>query len=270
MVLLASAALCAQTPPSSAQQDSNPKPQLPQSDVHPGDTQPPKEPPPSPGTTLRGEIEAGLKAQPACRGDYHPCALTSHEKLEMFEKKSYSPYTFFNAAFDAGYSQITGDDYGPGVNGVAKRYGANLADTESRSFFQTYLFSSLFHQDPRYHRIGRGGLFYRAAYAASRVIIGRTDSGGSTLNWPEFLGVAATVTLGNAYYPERDRGPGRTISRGFGSIGSDATTQIMREFWPDVRRVLRRHEPKSVQRIEEKISSMSNSTRNSNGSSNDN
>ncbi len=230
---------------------------MPQSDVSPSDNLPPREPPPSPGATLKEEIEAGIKAQPACLGGYQPCVLTSREKLRMFERKSYSPFTFVNAAFDALYSQISGDDYGPGMRGVAKRYGANLADTEARSFFQTYLFSSLFHQDPRYHRVARGGLFYRASYAASRVLIGRTDDGRSTLNWPEFLGVAATVTLGNAYYPEQDRGPIRTLSRGFGSIASDAGTEVMREFWPDVRRVLHRHEPKSVQRIEQKISAMS-------------
>lgn len=268
-VWLCSLASLAQTPAQHPAAKPNPQPssseetQLPQGDVKadtkPADTAPPTEPPPSPGASLKEEIEAGVKAQPACFGDYHPCTLTSREKLRMFERKSYSPFTFANAAFDAGYSQISGDNYGPGMKGVAERYGANLADTEARSFFQTFLFSSIFRQDPRYHRVGRGGLFYRASYAASRVLIGRSDDGRSTLNWPEFLGVAATVTLGNAYYPDADRGTIRTINRGFGSIGSDAATEIMREFWPDVRKVLRRHEPKSVQRLEQKISGMTNS-----------
>lgn len=251
-----------QPTPKPMQPGSSADAQLPQgdskADTKPADTEPPKEPPPSPGASLKEEIEAGMKAQPACYGDYRPCTLTSREKLRMFERKSYSPFTFANAAFDAAYSQISGDHYGPGMKGVAQRYGANLADAEARSFFQTFLFSSLFHQDPRYHRVGRGGVFYRASYAASRVLIGRTDDGRSTLNWPEFLGVAATVTLGNAYYPEQDCGPVRTLSRGFGSIGSDATTEIMREFWPDVRKVLRRHEPKSVRRIEQKVTSLAN------------
>jgi len=207
-----------------------------------------------------------MKAQPTCPGDYHPCVLTSREKLRMFEKKSYSPFTFLNAGFNAAYSQVTGDNYGPGMSGMGKRYGANLADTESRSFFQTYLFSSLFRQDPRYHRIGRGGLFYRASYAASRVFVGRTDDGGSTLNWPEFLGVAATVTLSISYYPGQDRGPVQTISRGFGSVASDAGTEVMREFWPDMRRVLRRHEPQSMRRMENKISWLTNSTNSSDAS----
>jgi hypothetical protein len=157
------------------------------------------------------------------------------------------------------------------MSGVAERYGANLADTEARSFFQTFLFSSLFHQDPRFHRVPNGGMFYRASYAASRVLIGRTDDGRSTLNWPEFLGVAATVTLGNAYYPEVDRGPGHTISRGLGSLVSDAGTNVLREFWPDVRRVLRRHEPKSVQHIQEKITSLTMpQSKDASGSSPDN
>jgi hypothetical protein len=245
------------TPPAQPPAKSTPaQSQMPQADVKPADNEPPKEPPPSPGATLKEGIEAGMKAQPACMGDYHPCVLTSHQKLRMFERKSYSPFTFLNAAFSAGYSQISGDTYGPGMRGVGKRYGANLADAEASSFFQTYLFSSVFHQDPRYHRIGTGGLLYRASYAASRVLIGRKDDGRSTLNWPEFLGVAATVTLANAYYPDHDCGVGRTLSRGFGSIASDAGTEVMREFWPDVRRILHRHEPKSMQRIEQKITAL--------------
>ncbi|MBV8205330.1 MAG: hypothetical protein JO041_00940 [Acidobacteria bacterium] len=225
----------------------------PERDARPVEPARPRELPPAPEAGLRGEIEAGVKAQPQCAPAYHPCALTRREKLRMFEKQAHSPYTLVDGVLGAAYSQITGDDYGPGVQGMAKRLGANLADAESRSFFQTFMFSTIFRQDPRFHRLQQGGILYRAAYAASRVAFGRTDAGRSAVNWPEFFGTAATVTLGNAYYPERDRGAGRTLSRTFGSIASDAETNITREFWPDIRRLLRRHEPKSVQRIENRI-----------------
>lgn len=249
IVLMLCAMACAQAA-SPAGQDSSrpaPKPQLPQADALPA----------SPGATLKEEIEAAVRTEPACNANFSPCVLTTREKFRLFERKSYSPLTFVNAAFDAGWSQISGDTYGPGMEGVAKRYGANLADTESRTFFQTFLFSSMFGQDPRYHRLGNGGLLYRATYAASRVAVGRSDSGHPAWNVPEFLGVAATEALANAYYPDRDCGFGRTMSRIVGSFASDAGTNVLREFWPDIRARLRKHEPQSIQKLDNRIGSLS-------------
>jgi hypothetical protein len=209
--------------------------------------------PPAPSATLKTEIEQGIKAQPPCDSERYPCRLTPRQKFNIFLHRTYSPYTFFDAGVNAAWSQWTGEPYGEGWGGFAKRYGANLADGEARAFFQTFLLSTAFGQDPRYHRMGRGPLFYRAAYAVSRVLIGRTDDGRNTFNAPEFLGTAMTISLSNLYHPRQDRGFGRGVSIMIGSIGSDASSNILREFWPDVRRILQRHEPKSVQKLEQKV-----------------
>ncbi len=211
--------------------------------------------PNSPGATLTEQVKQGVLAEAPCRGLY-PCELTERQKFHRFVKRSYSPYTFAGAAFDAAYSQFTGEDYGEGIGGFGKRYGANLADGEARSFFQRYFYSSLFRQDPRYRRIDQGAFLFRASYAASRVFIGRSDSGSAVFNFPELLGVATSSTLSNAYYPQRDRSVGRTVSRGFGDLVSDAGSNLLQEFWPDMRRMLRRHEPRVVKRLEQKVSAM--------------
>jgi hypothetical protein len=64
---------------------------------------------------------------------------------------------------------------------------------------------------------------------------------------------AATRSLENSYYPEHDRGFGETIGRFVGSIGSDATSNLLREFWPDIKRIFRKHEPQKIKTIEEKF-----------------
>jgi hypothetical protein len=112
---------------------------------------------------------------------------------------------------------------------------ATLADTESRRFIQTFLLSTLLHQDPRYFRSGKKGLIPRSWYAATRVLVTRDDDGDSTFNTSEFLGTLLTSSLQNAYYPDSDRGFPNTLTRFVGALGSDATTNMIREFWPDVR-----------------------------------
>jgi hypothetical protein len=210
----------------------------------------------TPAPALRSQMQAGIQAPPPCTPVSQPCFLTTQQKFTRFLKRTYSPYTFAGAAFDAGYSQLTQEDYGHSWAGFGKRYGANLADGESRSLFGMFIYASLFHQDPRYHPISDGDVAYRFSYAASRVLVGRTDSGGRQFNFPELLAAASSSALSNAYYPQRDRGVGRTISRTFGDILSDAGSNVLREFWPDIRRVLKRHEPERIQRMERKFNAM--------------
>ena len=199
------------------------------------------------------EIESAIRLQAPCTPRQARCALTAQQKFMLFVHRSYSPYTFISALFDTTYTHFTHETYGSGMEGFGQRYGATLADGESRSLLQTYLLSSLFHQDPRYHRLGKGNAFYRAAYASSRVFVGRTDDGRNAFNWPEMLGSVASSGVSNLYYPDRERGWDHTFSRAIGGVVSDAGTEVIREFTPDMKKWFRRHEPKSVQKVQDKI-----------------
>jgi hypothetical protein len=205
---------------------------------------------------LKNGVGSAITSQPPCVVEQMPCRLTSHQKLQLFVKRSYSPYTFTSAAFDSMNSQWMNEKYASGMEGFARRAAANLADGETRSLFQTYIYSSLFHQDPRYHRLGTGNVLQRAAYAASRVFVGRTDAGGNAFNSPGILGALTTSAISNLYYPERDTGVGRTFNRALGGLGSDAGTYVLREFWPDIKSFFRRHESTAVRKMDDRMSAM--------------
>lgn len=181
--------------------------------------------------------------------------LSSRQKFNLFLKRTYSPYTFADTAANATWAQITGQwyEYGGGMQGWGKRFGATLADTEGRSFIQNFALSSLLHQDPRYFPAKQRGLIPRSWYAATRVLVIRRDNGQSTFNSSEVLGTLFASSLENAYYPEHDRGFPETMSRFVGAIGSDATSNLLREFWPDIKRIFRKHEPEKMKEIEDKI-----------------
>lgn len=143
--------------------------------------------------------------------------------------------------------------YGGGLQGWAKRYGATLAGTESRRFIQTFALSTILHQDPRYFPSRQRKLVSRVWYSATRVVVTKNDSGDSTFNSSEILGALFTSALQNSYYPRHDRNFGDTMNRFGGALSSDAITDIVREFTPDMKRLFRKHAPKKVLKIEEKL-----------------
>jgi hypothetical protein len=196
-------------------------------------------------------VEAG--ALPNAPSAYTP--LSRHCKLELVLRQTYSPYTFASAAFDATWAQMWAQwpQYGGGMQGWGKRLGATLADTESRRFIQNFVLASMLHEDPRYFPSGKQGLISRGWYAATRVLVTRDDYGRNVFNQSEFLGASITSSLQDAYYPRPDRTLGATLNRFMGSLSSDATTNILKEFTPDLKRLFHKHCPPSIQRFEARM-----------------
>ncbi len=186
-------------------------------------------------------------------GPYLP--LTTHEKFHHFVHHAYSPYTIVGAMYDATYAQAVGDpwEYGGGMPGWGKRFGAAMAGTETRGFLGTFLFPTLFHQDPRYFAMYHGPLLKRAFHAAGRVLIIHADDGHRTFNSSGLLTIAFTQALSTAWTPEGQRTVGVTFSRMAGAVQGDATSYLLREFTPDLQRLFRRFAPKKVKQIEQKI-----------------
>lgn len=205
----------------------------------------------SPLSSAVAEKEAPVAVEPVETSYYTP--LSSRQKLHIFMQQTYSFYTFANTAFDAGWAQMTDDwpAYGQGMEGYGKRYGALLANHEAGSFFENFLFPAVLRQDPRYFRMGPGhSLFARMPYAASRVLVTRSDSGRHTFNSSLLLGLLFVDSLTNAYYPRPQRGFGETMSRFGGSVLSSAETNLLREFMPDMMRIFHRHEPEKLKQLE--------------------
>lgn len=184
---------------------------------------------------------------------YQP--LTPREKFHHFVHRAYSPYTFLDGMYTATYAQITGDpwEYGGGMEGWGRRFGAAMAGAETRSFFGTFLFPTLLHQDPRYFAMYHGSKPKRALHAFSRVVVVRADDGHNTLNTSGLLTIAFSEALATAWVPEGQRGAGVCFSRMAGALQGDATSYLLREFTPDLQRLFRRFAPKKVRQIQKKI-----------------
>lgn len=170
-----------------------------------------------------------------------PEPLSSDAKFQIFLRHTYSPSTFANAALSAGVSQAADSrsGYGQGFEGYAKRFGSSLADAETAVFFQKFALASLLRQDPRYFRAPERPAGERVGYALSRVVVTRNDDGSSGFNFSHVGGALISRSIANAYYPRDERTFGRTMRRWGTSLAVDAGLNVLREFWPDIKRKLR-------------------------------
>ena len=90
-------------------------------------------------------------------------------------------------------------------------------------------------------------VYKRQGYAISRVFVTRTDSGKSQFNYSEVLGSAIAAGISTTYHPASDR-TFSGVSGVWGTqVGSDTLTFVVKEFWPDIRRMLHKQPATSNQ-----------------------
>lgn len=180
---------------------------------------------------------------------------TQAEKFRTFIDEARSPLIFGAAGVNAGIMRETelGRLTPGGQPSLAALYQGALMQKESSAFFGKYLYPSLLKQDPRYYPSSSGSFLGRATYAASRILITRNDSGKRTLNTSYFLGVLTSVAITTAYRPYWMRSTSATFKTFGSTIGSDAGINLLHEFGPGIRQMLKGHMPKFVSRIEERI-----------------
>jgi hypothetical protein len=148
----------------------------------------------------------------------------------------FDPFTFGYLTIQAGLEHASNakPGYGQGLQGYAKRYGADLTDGFTNELFVVGVFPTLLHQDPRYIRKGQGGGLARAGYALSRILIARTDAGNRAFNFSEFGGNIVSGSISTAYYPKDERNVSGIFSRMGVQIGYDSLFNVLKEFYPDL------------------------------------
>jgi len=170
-------------------------------------------------------------------GDQPYSPISAKRKFKIATDDTIDGPSFLLAGVFAGLGQWQNNNpsFGQGVKGYFHRYATGLADQDVGNYLTEAVLPTVFHQDPRYFRRGHGSVMGRVGWAVSRTVVARNDSGKWMFNASEFLGNGMTAALGNAYYPD-ERGFGDTMQRMFTFIGTDAISQVLKEFWPDVKR----------------------------------
>jgi hypothetical protein len=165
--------------------------------------------------------------------------ITPKQKFTIAAKDSFDYPLVGLAAFIAAYGQLENShpEFGQGWAGYGRRVGTSYADQAIGNMMTEGIFPTLLHEDPRYFRRGYGSVWSRTFYAATRVFVTKTDAGGTRFNFSEVLGNATGTAISNAYYPD-DHTVGDNVEKLGQQIGIDAISQVLKEFWPDIKHKL--------------------------------
>jgi hypothetical protein len=164
--------------------------------------------------------------------------LTSKQKGVLAIRDVLDPFNFITIA---GYSAIAvavdpDSAYGPGFKGFAKLSGYGLAEDAQGEFFQTFLIASLFHQDPRYHRMPTASFKRRLWHAIEHTYVSQHDDGRKMPNYATLMTYPISAELSNLYVPGIQTDGRSTVKRIGIGIATDPAGAIVAEFLPDVAR----------------------------------
>jgi hypothetical protein len=166
--------------------------------------------------------------------------LTTAEKYHIAFEDSFDWPNFFLLAGYAAQAQVAagGFHHNGGLKGFGEYYARGVSDQIIGSYITDAILPSLLRDDPRYFRLGTGTFWRRTYYAASRIFVTRRDNGKSRFNITEIAGNIGVDAITTWYYPD-SQSASEGLERFGMQLGNDVISNILTEFWPDIKHRLR-------------------------------
>ncbi len=172
-----------------------------------------------------------------CLYPYVP--ISAKNKFEIAIGDAFDPGAVMFAALKGGTAQLLNSNrsFGQEAAGYSRYVGAAYANHVVGDMLTEGVYPSLLHQDPRYFRSGSGSISGRVWWAVSRVFWTQTDAGGTAFNYSRVLGASSSVAISSLYYANH-RTAERSATALGAQLGGTMATNVVKEFWPDIRRNL--------------------------------
>jgi hypothetical protein len=173
-----------------------------------------------------------------------PPPPTAKQSFIIATQNSFDYSSFIFVGITSLLAEGTGahEQLGKGVGGFWQYYWRGFVDKTDGNYLVIFALPTVFHQDERYYTMGKGGIWKRGLYAASRIAVTPDYHGHNTFNISELLGRGIAQGISISYYPSKSRTGGAIATKYGYAIGRDALTNVFREFWPDIAvHVLHRH-----------------------------
>lgn len=162
------------------------------------------------------------------------------ERWTWAAKTSAAPERFAGVAISSAYSTGLNQppEFGPTWAGYGKRVGVRLA-TGSLTTFMEAGAGGLWHEDPRYYRLGpQKGFKSRVGRVLAMSVMTRSVDGDLVPAYGRWIAIPSANVISNQWRPASERTAGRTLSRIPLAFSSQAISNAFTEFWPDIKRLV--------------------------------
>jgi hypothetical protein len=175
----------------------------------------------------------------------NPVPLTAAQKFQLGWRTITDPVAYITTAIAAGIQQGRNNypEFGQGVEGYAKRFGAQYANRVTSVVIERVVMQSIFRQDPRYFYKGTGSVGARALYAIGMAFVRKGDNGHWQPDYTDVLGGLAAGEISTLYYPSSSRPVRRLFDNVALGFSGRAARNLLHEF---VFRQVTTHVPKSA------------------------
>jgi hypothetical protein len=175
--------------------------------------------------------------------------LTPQGKLDYAVRRTLGPMALANRGVMAGLNQWQNkpEEWGQGWDAYARRYGYRMTRLAARNSIILGL-DLVMRTDQRFDRCDCQGFWPRTAHAFRRVVVARTDFGGETVNAARIAGAYVPAAIAYRLYPERYHTATRVLYSGSIYLAWRGVANMVREFWPEIHRVIRIGPPPDSQR----------------------
>lgn len=168
--------------------------------------------------------------------------MTQEERFQRYASGLVGYKSFLGSAAGAGLAQTRTRpiEWGGGVDGYGRRL-ANVYGTRVVRSTIEYGTAAILHEDNRYFASEKQGFWPRTTYALGSTFLARRDNGTRRVSISRFAGAAGGAFISRTWQPPSVATAGDgAISFGV-NMGSNMFFNMIREFWPDVKRKIKRH-----------------------------
>lgn len=170
-----------------------------------------------------------VTAQPAENSAEHPA--------KKLVKNTFRPFAVLRAGAGAAIEQARDvpHEWGQGMAGYGKRLGSALGKHVVNNSIHLAV-AEIRHEEVGYRPSGEQHFGPRLKYALlSTVVTRKTTTGVKTVSTGELSGAFGSGLISRAWQPASTRSIALGFESGGITLGVDAGTHVLKEFWPEIR-----------------------------------
>ena len=131
------------------------------------------------------------------------------------------------------------DEWGRKRLGFEKRLGSLYAQFVVGVLIEDGV-KAIHHEDTRYRRLGQGNFFKRTGHVITDTVTARKADGSRTIALSTPANAYGSWAIATLWSPREFRNAGSILEWGTAGVGVDAGTNLVREFWPDLKGIFRK------------------------------